>query len=68
MLLSNQNWLPFVSVAYLKIWFLSRPNLTIYKAYATSQKCALMHDAMAYVWDIQNINTGVIGKYPVESW
>ena len=26
-------------------WFFSQPNLIFYKAYATSQKCALMHDA-----------------------
>ena len=68
MLLVNQYQLATVSVACLKIRSFSRPNLIFYKAYATSQKCALMHDAVAYVYDIQNMSARVIFKYAVKSW
>ena len=43
-------------------------KLIVYKAYARSEKCALMHDAMAYVCGIQNMNTRVIVKYPAKLW
>ena len=43
------NLLLFGDLLYFAMlnFFFSRSNLIIYKAYATSQKCALMHDAMA---------------------
>ena len=53
-------------MAYLKIRFFSRPNLIIYKAYTISERCSLMHDAMAYVSNIQNINTRIIVRYPAK--
>ena len=59
----RQNWLIFDYVACLKIRFFLLKDLITYRAYyATSQKCALMHDAMAYVYDIQTMNTGFITK------
>ena len=67
MLLSNQYCLAAVAVACLKIRLFLRPNFIFYKAYATSQKCALMHDATAYVCDTQNMGTRVILEYPVKS-
>ena len=60
MLLLNQNWLAFVSVACIKMRFFSRPNLITYKAYVTSQKCALMHDSTAHVCAILNMNNRMI--------
>ena len=50
----------------IKFRFASRPNLIYYKAYTTSQKCALMHDAIAYACDIQNMSTRVVVKYLVK--
>ena len=39
-------------MACLNIRFFSRSNFIIYKAFVTYQKCALMHDAMAYMCDV----------------
>ena len=61
MLLLNQN-IKIGYVACLKIRFF------IYKASATSQKCALMHGAVVYFRDIQNMNTRFIVKYPAKLW
>ena len=58
----------FVSVTCLKIRFFLQPNSIIHKAYATSQKFSLMHDAMAYVCDIQNMDTRVIVENPAKWW
>ena len=64
MLLLNQNikLASIFSVACLKILFF------IYKAYAKSQKCALMHGAVVYLRDIQNMNIRFIVKYPTKLW